>query len=187
MVASSAPTPEELLASNAAMIVAIAKKLKATNDRASLADIVAEVRVGFLQAAKRFDPSLGNTFGTYAWPAGWNSGAAYCRLEQARGLHVPTNHPAFRPEMTPVFEDSLTKDVDAEDRTELPLDFWQRVTRVLTPRERAVILMVYRDGLTQAEAARKIGVSRARGGQIVQAAIQRLQKCESLKACLEAA
>lgn len=64
---------------------------------------------------------------------------------------------------------------------ELGADFWVAIGRLLTDRERAVILGVYRDGLQLVELAERLGVSKVRVGQLHHAALERLRRREELR------
>lgn len=90
------PTVEQLLAANAGLAWMVAHKLHRSFPSADLEDLHAEVQLGFVRAAVRFDHTRGLTFGTYAVRAGYNAGITYLRREAARGMVVRWTGPIRR-------------------------------------------------------------------------------------------
>src|SRR5262245_9491627 len=69
----------------------IAYRWHGRNPGIDVGELYAEVRAGFVQAAAKFDPSLGTKFSTYATWWGNNFARQYVRREAARGMHVPAD------------------------------------------------------------------------------------------------
>jgi RNA polymerase sigma factor (sigma-70 family) len=188
----------------------IAYKLHRRNPALSYEDIHAEVTVGLVRAITLFDPHAGVKFITYAWRACFNTGMAYCRREQARGFHVPDSQPAWRPAMVPLLartrsanggygddteeeqygekDERLAATAAGHTEEEWQAAFWRVACRVgrLSPRERAVVLGVYRDGKTQEEVGREIGRSKQSVSVYLKEAVGRLrERGGELRAALE--
>lgn len=148
-------------------------------------DVAGAVRLGFVRAASMFDPSLGWKFSTYAWSSGWREGMKFLHAEAARGMHVPESHPRWHAPPTLCVYEEAVADGRGPDRRDPDAEFWAEVCRPLTPRERAVVLGVYRDGKTQVDVAGELGITRSRCQQNVATALAKLRKWNDLTGKLE--
>lgn len=168
---------EAILDSHAAMIWSIAMKLHARNPGIDLDELHAHVRLGFCQAAARFEPSRGLEFSTYAYRSGWREGVLYCRQHHARGFHVPEHHPCWRCPATCEVDADKDRGRDEEDpaTVRFPGDFWDHVVKPLPDRERHVILRVYRDGKQYPEVGAELGVTKSRVEQLHKRAMERIR------------
>lgn len=172
-----------ILASHADMIWNIANKLAAMscNRSVPIEDIHAHVRLGFVRAASKFDPSMGRAFSTYAYRSGWNEGVTYCRYENARGFHVPTCHPSWTaPRSVWIDRDFDVPDKSSQEEISDPGDFWVRALRRLPLTQKKVLRGTYRDGKFDREIAVEIGLSITRVGQIRKEALRKLKARTSL-------
>jgi len=173
----------ELLASHADMMWDIANKLAAMscNRRVPLEDIHAHVRLGFVRAASKFSPAWGCQFSTYAYRSGWREGVTYCRLENARGFHVPTCHPAWTaPRSVWIDRDFDVPDKSSQEEISDPGDFWVKALRRLPLTQKKVLRGTYRDKKFDREIAAEIVLSTARVGQIRKEALRKLKARTSL-------
>lgn len=134
-------------------------------------DLHSEVRMGFLHAARKFDPSRGVRFSTYATWWGNQYARRFALREHARGVKVPhhlgwVDVPVYSLSADPDADNPelLLGDLAAEDPPRdcvVPSDFWAAVRRLLTPRRAEAVELYYRDGLTMAEIAGRWGVTRS--------------------------
>lgn len=151
-------------------------------------EVAAEVRLQFADAARRFDPTKGFTFATFAlWVARFR---AWHRVlaEKHRGLHVPQHLLGKLNVPTPVSlgtplvagEDGTIGETIAagepEEDPEFPADFWERVRGAVTPRQYELIVLRFRDGLTHAEIARRLGVSHGLPHESLKRSLRRIRR-----------
>lgn len=108
-------------------------------------DAIQEAYLALVQSAKRFDPARGVDFATFARH---RIGGALKDLVHARPPTPSTNQ-------DDVWErDQGPEKIEAGDAAAELLDR-------LSPRKAAILRMVYCDGLTQQDAAAKLGISKA--------------------------
>lgn len=160
---------------------ALAKRFHLTNPNVPLRDLNAAAMFALKVAALKFDPSRGNKFIT---PAGLYIKIElinYCRVESARGMHVPTDHKPYYAPAPSGFAEPWQHPTTTDERNELGEDFWESVARTLDDRDARVILRVFRDGVQQKDVAGELGVSKARVGQLYERAVRRLREREDLK------
>jgi RNA polymerase sigma factor (sigma-70 family) len=135
---------------------------------------------GLRFAISRFDPTRGAEFATYATHR--IAGAILDAKQREFPRGYGRLHRGSRPRLVSLYdvadEDGRTHAALAVDHREGPpaSDAIERATVGLAPRERAVILAIYRDGLNQSEAGRRAGVSQSRTSQLHDLAIERLRE-----------
>lgn len=139
-----------------------------------------DCRYGFLTAALKFEPDLGNAFEAIAAPhvrsavavALWVPavGMAYERLRSrlSRGVAVPT---CERVEEYDVMgrSERLTERATAESEREA-----EAMLANLPPRDRQIVMMRVRDGATYDKIAETMGVTKQRAHQVYERAIETL-------------
>lgn len=179
---------ERLLADNVGLVWVVAHKLHRSFPTVDLDDLHAEVRVGFVQAARRFDPNRGVKFGTYATRAGYRSGLEFLRREVARGVKVVRGG-AFRrlrvssldsvPEGLVDSDAPPGKDLIPDHRDPLPPDrrgVWDAIRPYLTSLQWVAITWVCRDGKDLTALGRLHGVSRSMASLWYNTGLSRLRK-----------
>lgn len=186
---------ERLLADNDGMVWQIAHHWHRTNPMLDLEDLHAEVRMGFVEAARRFDPGRGMKFATFAGHWGHNRARLYARRELAMGMHVPQHHGIVRVLVGRVDAPDgeggecrgvLAVDREREKRVELPLDFWEKVAGVLPARDAEAVELRFRRGWKLDRIAERMGVCKERIRQRLLRALQVLRRDRAgLKAYLE--
>lgn len=155
-------------------------------DPDAYAECEAEMFLGAAEAAARFDPARGVAFTSYC---GWwllRARNEWVRFRRWRGVRGPTNAPDTPP---PTFlrfvhyepggegEHTLAVDVAPGDAAPPP-DFedWRATLGKLpSGNEREVLRLIYVEGRIPAEAARALGVSKTRVGQLRDSALRRLR------------
>ncbi len=125
-------------------------------------DVHGEAMVGLMYAARRFDPSRGFKFTTYAWPAVWNALLTMADKDRTMMRTCPTR--LFRldqpltddgmsaRDVIPAREPEATDCDEVEDRKLL-----SRLLRHLKLEERRVVEARYVDCLTLQQIADKFG------------------------------
>lgn len=148
-------------------------------------DMESGAALGLLQAVRRYDPSRGIKFTTFAPRRMLGAmkdelrGMDWApRLARARKEHVPTirSMDTFKPD--PRYPHESPEAVDWRDpcRTAAARDFWARLRRILPSREAAVIERYYLEDRTLKEIGRLIGLSESRCCQLLTKAQARLRK-----------
>jgi RNA polymerase sigma factor (sigma-70 family) len=175
---------EALLATWEAYAWKLAIRWKRKNPAIDLEDLHGEVRMGFVEAARRWEPDRGLQFSTYATWWGDRYARDLVRREAARGMHVPQHEGIKALDVwdidvrTPGQDDrplSLAVAPEPEWRPEFPADFWERIERVLTAKQYEVIRLHFRDGLALVEIGRRLGVSRGYAWMMLRHAIPKLR------------
>ncbi|RAQ93854.1 sigma-70 family RNA polymerase sigma factor [Thermogemmatispora tikiterensis] len=200
---------EALINSHLRLVISVARTyaplLRDSHPSLELADLIQEGNLGLLEAAKRFDPTHGVRFSTYAtwWirRARAIQAADLIRLpahvqqrlhartgrSQQQGSSLPRTVSLDAPtqadhQLVAVIPDQTVPDPSAGDPDETEQQRWlaQAVRRVLTPKQRLVMEALRGWGdrwrpATQAEVGRELGLCRGRILQIKQAAVARLQ------------
>lgn len=200
MVATVEPPPDRLtreeiaeqMARHERMCWKIAYRFKRRNAALSLEDLVAAARLGMLEGAARFEPARGFAFATYCHWYATDRVRRLVKHELGRGLKVPMNGELVKPSVGSIdaayrvggaeyhrqarltVADSLAAP-EPDGPPPLPADFWERAVKALNGRAGRALALHFRDGLTYAEIAQQLGVSRTRVGQIVARALRRLQ------------
>jgi DNA-directed RNA polymerase specialized sigma subunit len=167
----------------------LAYRFHAKNPAIRLTDLHDVAAWALKVAAVKFDPSRGLKFVTPAYRYVWLALIDFCRVESARGMHVPQSHPPYyAPRPLPIRETWQTPQGACGPRVnELGEEFWQSVARDLTSRERELVLAVFRDGLSRTAARKRMGITKQRAGQLFAAAMVRLRGREDLKELARAA
>ncbi len=157
------------------------------------------MRLGFVDAAARFDPTTGHVFSTYATWWALRRAKEYVHLELAGGTHVPLHHglttvrtvslatPLGPNEGAQELGDTVAARPGADPPAEFPPDFWARLGRVLDARSCRVLELYFRDGLTDSRIAERVGVTNSRVQQIRQRALAQLRARPELFAELRGA
>lgn len=205
---ATAETPTRLTPAQAAAELAawdafarrIARKWHDRNPGVDLDDLTGEARLGFVEAAARFDPSRGFAFGTYAGWYGENRAREFCRRELGRGMRTPNPGgqvgidwfvaPPVASLSAPdgdgrLWAGQLPGRPEGEPRADLD-DWWAAALADLPERWRAVVLLRVRGGLDLAEIGRRLGVSRERVRQMFENALGLLRETPGLRERLEA-
>lgn len=187
-------TPEQtadLLAAHEAMCWWVARRVGHGLSPEDIEDLAAEVRLLFVRSAGTFDPAAGTAFGTYALPFAVRHARRVARRLRAAGVRVPLNYAVEHvPQMVraaaPVGTgDELVHLLPAPVRADPTegTDFWAALGRDcgLTDRERAILTLLYRDGLRPAELVARGGWGR-RGNvyRLVAGAFRKLRASTSL-------
>lgn len=149
-------------------------------------DLAAAVRLGFVKAAARFDPTAGTPFLGYVGKAGWRDGCRLLTHEMARGLGVPTGYAVAAPRVYPATRlaadgtesslfDAVAARADGGDPPDVRPGFWAVAGTVLSPRQLEVLRLRLVEGLTHPEAGGRLGFSRGRSHQIEKQAVEKLR------------
>jgi len=175
---------KELIETHEGMIRTIAMRWFRINQDLELEDLISEVRLGFIEAAHRFDPERGFTFGTYATPWGENYIRRYVRREVNRGIHISSAGPITRIAVqdidSPISsgdENTIAKLIAQKepDHNLVPVHIWDHIRQMLTPRQYEVLEHYLRFNTQQKEIAEKLNVTRTRISQIIVHALQTLR------------
>lgn len=185
-------TPDEVeaeLEKWSGLIYKIALKWTARcGHRVPIEDMRQEVLAGFVDAARRFDKSLGYSFSTYAQHWGDHYAQNLCGKERSGGMRVPNaSRTKDNPLVIPFSIDHASGDPDwvasgsipdrppnFDDDPEFPPDFWSRMSEVLDERRAKIIQWRYRQGMTLTQCSERLGISRERIRQIEAQALERL-------------
>jgi DNA-directed RNA polymerase specialized sigma subunit len=163
----------EAVAGVEAMAWHIARRLRAKYPQADLDDIAAEVRVGFLKAARFFDPALGWKFTTYASKCGWQAGVRFCQRWSAGGIRYGDGAVGV------VAVDFLADVTDGRPdvpRRAFPPDLWDRIADTLKGRVATVILLRFRDGLTLRQVGERFRITKERIRQLQNRGLRQLRE-----------
>ena len=137
-------------------------------------DLVQDGWVGLMGAKKRFDPSNGAQFATFASYA--VRGAILDGIRGARGrMRIKPGEVDDNPQMYQLIDYDLTQKHDFE-RDFVSRDFVVYHLKNLPPRERKVILMYYFRKLPCIKIAKMLGVNESRVSQIRKKAVGRMRE-----------
>ena len=152
--------------------------------RGDLDDYAAAARVGFVIAAGRFRPSSGNRFSTYGCWWALQQLQAYQKQEAGGGIGQPREGPDHR--LRGAIQFSQVGEIpDREGAAAAEPGDWEGLTRALGPQQRRVLHLLhllYVEGLTLAEAGRRLGLSKARVQQVHAEAAERLRASAEVRA-----
>lgn len=170
----------------------LARRIRERFPWVCLEDLASEVQLGFVQAAKRFDPS-GPTgvdlFGLYVRRAGIRCGYDFCFRERFRGMSVRGNRAVRRGTPAPrvialddpvpgtglTVAETIPARGSAADVLPDQDEWWAAAVSALTPRQRDVLTLRYRDGLAQRDVAVRLGLTQARVWRVIRAALKKLR------------
>lgn len=186
----------DLLRDNDGIIWQIAHQWHRRNPTLDLDDLHAEVRLGFIEAAHRYDPGRGAKFTTYAGWHGNNRARQFVRREAAGGQHVPSYKGMVRVlvgsiDMPDDPHGRENRGVNAaapepEDRPEFPADLWDRIRAVLPAPEYAAVVGWFRGKRVLADIGAEWGVCKERIRQRIASAFETIrQQLPELAAYLE--
>lgn len=176
----------DLLARHERMCWWVAKRAGRGLCEHDVEDLAAIVRNQFAFAARTYDPARGCQFGTYALPRAVLCARRAARRLRARGVRVPVDYDvpgvpgvyALGALAVPGDDTSEYGGFFAAPADELPpapADVWGRVRRVLSGNHLLCTELRYRDDLSLEEIGRRIGRTKERVRQILQAAAARLR------------
>lgn len=178
----------ELFELNLRLVISFAKHCGVFN-RTDALDLIQEGNLGLLEAVRRFDPSRGNRFSTYArfWirqkiltvlTGGHRKSHVSCSLDQVIGDDGRT--------IGDLVPDEKGGDAGEHvDRTLIPANLLKVMTDALTIREQTVLSLRFGiqsgESCTLEEVGAKIGVTKERVRQIVLIALRKLRTPQRLK------
>ena len=145
-------------------------------------DLLQECRIALLNAAEKFDPTLGFPFASYAATAIGHAARRYLSAELrrgGRGKAGDSEHP--HPRVVTVAPDSggrpLLDRVPDESRRPLLWDAaqWERVFGCLTATQQRVVRLRVFDNLSYREVGAALGFRESRASFVYQQAIRRLR------------
>jgi RNA polymerase sigma factor (sigma-70 family) len=131
----------------------------------NLEDLHSEALCGCMKAVEKFDPRRGLVFTTYA--ANWmrNYLQNYVQRELAGGVKLASNSRITRIPRQGIPDDATfdemfaaSEEVDTH-REEATSDFWDELTAGLTATEKTILSLRYREGKTNAEIAKSLGIT----------------------------
>lgn len=146
-------------------------------------DLLQECRIALLNAAEKFDPSLGHPFASYAATAIGHAARRFLSTELrrgGRGVAADSEYP--RPRVVTVSPDSggtkpLLERVPDEGRQPVRWDAaqWARVFGCLTLTQQRVVRLRLFDNLSYREVGAALGFRESRANFLYQQAIRRLR------------
>lgn len=169
----------------------------------TLDDFKAEAVLGLWEAARRFQPSKGFQFSTYAtyWvkqcmqrykqkaigaPSHWltpDASAGDKDLLSKVLRKASLSAPIGRGDKTGILADTVAAKV--EDKPCFPEDFWDRVNKWLQPRLQQVIELRYREGMILEEVGEVMGITRERVRQLEAKALAMIDRRVDFGDCLD--
>lgn len=161
----------------------LARKMQALNPAVPLREFNAAALTALKLAALKFDPARHAKLSTYAWRVIWHELILLARNESARGMHVPTDHdPYYAPRPQAITAGwHHPRAAYTQAVADLGEDFWRSVSRTLCPRERQVVIGVFREGKTLKSLGPELGISKQRASQLLEAAMEKLRRRGDLK------
>ncbi len=139
------------------LLMTVVKRQYPYGHGAGAEDILSTLFLGFFKARRAFDSARGVRFSTYAFSVVRNSLADLGRFEQDSSALTE-----IEPSLENSGEMSVYDEFGFEEAETTDLrDHVRSFVRGLPPRQRQVAVLIYWDGLTPAEAARRLGISRA--------------------------
>ncbi len=177
MVSNTRLTPDGMLAaveSCKALAMSRARSFRAGNPAVPLRDLMETAEYGLRLAALAFDPTRGTAFTTLAYRYVTTELIRFCRLESARGMHVPEGHGRYFAVVRSGFGEPWQHPPAPAAGGPEP-DFWEHVARGLDRRDAAALVGYYRDGRSQGQVAAALGVTEQRAGQLIRRAVAKLR------------
>jgi len=143
-----------------------------------LEDCAAEVRLQFVRAARRYDPTRGVQFGTYAYRLAHHYARRWKHYQRRRGVHVPPNlYGRGGPSVVDLDAGSDECHSRVEQLTSNDAaDIWGILARILTTKQLEVLRMRYLNGMTLPDIAARRGCSRANVHCVLTTAIARVRR-----------
>ena len=149
--------PERLVEQFHALVKSVASKHSAAHLSAD--DLYQEGMIGLLEANKRFDPSRGTQFSTYAHY--WISKRILSAVDQEQLAPIDPSS------LEEIADTASGPAVDSEIASKLPPD--------MPEQEKQVIILSYEKGCTIAQIAQQTGFSRERVKQLRGKALRRMR------------
>lgn len=179
---------QQLILHNLRLVSHIVRKYYASNPNQE--DLVSVGTLGLVKAVDSFSTSNGARFGTYASKCIQNEILMYFRSQKKLAAEVSINETIdVDRDGNPLTyidvissDENITEDIDRKLQCQKAM---RLVQKVLTPRERQIIIMRYGLGgskaLTQRETSEKLGISRSYVSRIEKGALIKLR--EALDGC----
>ena len=173
---------QHLILHNLRLVSHIVRKYYASNPNQE--DLVSVGTLGLVKAVDSFSPSNGARFGTYASKCIQNEILMYFRSQKKLAAEVSINETIdVDRDGNPLTyidvissDENITEDIDRKLQCQKAM---RLVGKVLTPRERQIIIMRYGLGgskaLTQRETSEKLGISRSYVSRIEKGALIKLK------------
>lgn len=150
----------------------------------SLDELRMAAREALWEAALRFEPERGLSFGTYVtfWVrrniqdlirAASGAKKSQAQSPQYRGM-VTLSLDADYAGNGSCLAPTIPAREEAEEAPDFPADFWERVNKWLDPRSQEVIRLRFREGLTLQECGERIGITRERIRQLEARALRKI-------------
>ena len=141
-------------------------------------ELMQEGLLACVLAAHSFEPGGGASFPTYAIRCAHNRMLDYVRREQRAARNVDSGDPVLDEETHETFFDRFPRHSGFLDDPEnqVLVGQLQAAMRLLPERERLCIQLFFGEELLQEDIALRLGISRARVGQLLAQAIGRLRK-----------
>jgi RNA polymerase sigma factor (sigma-70 family) len=180
---------EELLFKYEPMVWHIAKRIRRRVGVlfVDAEDLASEVRLGFVDSLRTFNPSWEIPFGLYARTAGYRYGFDFVRREVARGIRVlrtdrrrKVKVPVVHSLDHPIGEDESTLADSIPDRlaNDVPEDqdlWWVEAFANMSEQQKIVLSLYYRDGMNQSEIGRHLGIHQSRVWKVIREGLTRLR------------
>jgi len=188
--AASRLTPAEidaLMRTHERMIWWVANRVMGVGAKQEdIEDCAAELRLHFLKSARRYDPSRGVKFSTYAMRLAWGCAKRW----KKKNSRSPRGRKLLSLDHSSGDDTTLTHQLSVptpEPKSEPPLGVWSSLAKVLTPREVQMIILRFVDGLDHKSIGQRHGCSDKNVCYIVRRSLRKIrEKLPELRRHLEA-
>lgn len=160
----------------------IARRVAPGKSNEIIEDLAAEARLLILQAAQTFAPDGAASFATYVQRFTRARVRGKWLLELRRGIHLPQGLEHVRsvdvkpPGRLSGRDWSEPMAPISDEAAEFPIDFWDRIRSAVTAAQWRCLSLYYRDGLTQAAVADRLGMSRTNVNQLINRAYEEIRR-----------
>lgn len=150
-------------------------------------DIEQEVQLAFVEAAKTYRPEWSIPFGLYARTAGKRRGYDFCRRQVIwRGIKASRSdlRNGIAPRIISIdktnseglmLADDIPERMQRDNESDQD-EFWNTRFEELTERQKTVLAMTYRDGLSQNEIAARLGIFQASVWTTIKSGLKAMKK-----------